>query len=170
MSGKIHPLEDSCSTSAKRWVVTSLKAMRAMATVTCAEAGAAQNRVSAASSRTVRPANGVQYTRRGNIPACTLVGSGRARTWESIKAEGSAVLDRLKDLVHEGNIRRVRVRQGARTIAEFPLTAGVVGAVLAPMLAAIGALVALAKDCTIEVQREDTSLVVTDPQRDTSAA
>jgi uncharacterized membrane protein len=93
-----------------------------------------------------------------------------ARTWESIKAEGSAVLDRLKDLVHEGNIRRVRVRQGARTIAEFPLTAGVVGAVLAPMLAAIGALVALAKDCTIEVQREDTSLVVTDPQRDTSAA
>jgi hypothetical protein len=93
-----------------------------------------------------------------------------ARTWESIKAEGSAVLDRLKDLVHEGNIRRVRVRQGARTIAEFPLTAGVVGAVLAPMLAAIGALVALAKDCTIEVQREDTSLVVTDPERDTSAA
>ena len=93
-----------------------------------------------------------------------------ARTWESIKAEGSAVLDRLKDLVHEGNIRRVRVRQGARTIAEFPLTAGVVGAVLAPMLAAIGALVALAKDCTIEVQREDTSLVVSDPQGDTSAA
>lgn len=90
--------------------------------------------------------------------------------WESIKAEGSGVLDKLKELVHEGNIRRVRVRQGARTIAEFPLTAGVVGAVLAPMLAAIGALVALAKDCTIEVQREDTSLVVTDPQRDTSAA
>ena len=82
--------------------------------------------------------------------------------WESIKAEGNGVLEKLKDLVHQGNIRRVRVRQGERTIAEFPLTAGVVGAVLAPMLAAIGALVALAKDCTIEVQREQTSLVVSD--------
>ena len=82
--------------------------------------------------------------------------------WESIKAEGSGVLDKLKDLIHQGNIRRVRIRQGERTIAEFPLTAGVVGAVLAPMLAAIGAVVALAKDCTIEIQREETSLVVTD--------
>ena len=85
-----------------------------------------------------------------------------AQTWEAIKADGSAVLDKLKDVVHQGNIRRVRVRQGERTIAEFPLTAGVVGAVLAPMLAAIGALVALAKDCTIDIQREETSLVVTD--------
>jgi hypothetical protein len=82
--------------------------------------------------------------------------------WESIKAEGSGVLDKLKELIHQGNIRRVRVRQGERTIAEFPLTAGVVGAVIAPMLAAIGALVALANDCTIEIQREETSLVVTD--------
>ena len=65
-------------------------------------------------------------------------------SWESVKAEGSAALDKLKEIVHEGNVRRVRVRQGERTIAEFPLTAGVVGAVLAPALAAIGALVALA--------------------------
>jgi hypothetical protein len=74
--------------------------------------------------------------------------------WESVKAEGGAVLDALKELVHEGNVRRVRVRQGDRTIAEFPLTAGVVGVVVAPALAAIGALVALAKDCTLEVERE----------------
>ena len=90
--------------------------------------------------------------------------------WESIKAEGTGVLDKLKELIHQGNIRRVRVRQGERTIAEFPLTAGVVGAVLAPMLAAIGALVALAKDCTIEIQREETALVVTDPKQDSPAA
>ena len=92
-----------------------------------------------------------------------------AQTWEAIKADGSAVLDKLKDLIHEGNIRRVRVRQGDRTIAEFPLTAGVVGAVLAPIVAAIGALVALAKDCTIDIQREETSLVV-DPKQDSPAA
>jgi uncharacterized protein DUF4342 len=85
--------------------------------------------------------------------------------WESIKAEGGAVLDKLKELVREGNVRRVRVRQGDRIIAEFPLTAGVVGAVFAPALAAIGALVALLKDCSIEVEREESS-----PRRDTSAA
>lgn len=88
--------------------------------------------------------------------------------WESIKAEGTGVLEKLKELVHQGNIRRVRVRQGERTVAEFPLTAGVVGAVLAPVLAAIGALVALAKDCTIEIQREETGITVTD--RDAPAA
>lgn len=74
--------------------------------------------------------------------------------WESLKAEGNSAFDKLKDLLHEGNVRRVRVRQGERTIAEFPLTAGVVGAVFAPALAAIGALLALAKDCTIEIERE----------------
>jgi len=76
--------------------------------------------------------------------------------WESVKAEGFAVLDKLKELIREGNVRRVRVRQGHRTIAEFPLTAGVVGAVFAPVLAAIGALVALANDCSIEIEREQT--------------
>ena len=88
--------------------------------------------------------------------------------WESVKAEGSSVLDKLKDLVHEGNVRRVRVRQGERIIAEFPLTAGVVGAVIAPALAAIGALVALAKDCTIEIERD--AAVVPGVSRDHPAA
>ena len=74
--------------------------------------------------------------------------------WESIKVDGGAILDKLKDVVREGNVRRIRVRQGDRTLAEFPLTAGIVGAVVAPALAAIGAIVALAKDCTIDVERE----------------
>jgi hypothetical protein len=90
--------------------------------------------------------------------------------WESIKAEGSAVLDKLKDIIHEGNVRRVRVRQGERTVAEFPLTAGVVGVVIAPAIAAIGALIALAKDCTIDVEREKTSPAVVDTKEGTPAA
>jgi len=89
--------------------------------------------------------------------------------WESVKAEGGAILDKLKDLIHEGNVRRVRVRQGERVLAEFPLTAGVVGAVLAPALAAIGAFVALAKDCTIDVERERT-IVTPGSKEDSSAA
>jgi hypothetical protein len=91
--------------------------------------------------------------------------------WESIKAEGNAVLDKLRDLLHEGNVRRVRVRHDGRTIAEFPLTAGVVGAVFAPGLAAIGAIVAIAKDCTIEVEREPAAAATAAASAsDTSAA
>ena len=71
------------------------------------------------------------------------------------------MLDKLRDLLHEGNVRRVRIRQHGRTIAEFPLTAGVVGAVFAPGLAAIGAIVAIVQNCTIDVQREPADAVVT---------
>ena len=78
----------------------------------------------------------------------------KAKTfWESFKAEGENVADKLKQAVHEGNVRRVVVKHDGRIVAEFPLTAGVVGVVLAPVLAAVGALVALMKDCTIEVER-----------------
>ena len=73
---------------------------------------------------------------------------------ESFKAGTDAVTDKLKDLIHEGNVRRVVIEHGGRTIAEFPLTVGVVGAVLAPVVAAIGALVAVLKDCTIHIERE----------------
>ena len=75
--------------------------------------------------------------------------------WESIKAEGGLLFDRLKELVHEGNVRRVVVQHQGRPVAEFPLTAGVVGALIAPVAAAIGALVALLKDCTIAVERAE---------------
>ncbi len=73
--------------------------------------------------------------------------------WETIKSEGSAALDQVKKIIEEGNVRRVRIRQSGDIVAEFPLTVGVVGAVLAPVLAAIGALVALLTECSIEVER-----------------
>jgi hypothetical protein len=73
--------------------------------------------------------------------------------WQTIEATGGAVVDKVKDLIAEGNVRRVRVRQQQQVIAEFPLTVGVVGALLAPILAAVGAIVALATDCTIDVER-----------------
>jgi len=76
--------------------------------------------------------------------------------WESIKVESGNIADKIRDLIHEGNVRRVVVQHQGRTVAEFPLTAGVVGAALAPLLAAVGAIVALLKDCTIQVERADT--------------
>ncbi len=75
------------------------------------------------------------------------------KIWETIRLQGSEILEKLKQIIHEGNARRVVIKQGEHTVAEFPLTAGVVGTLLAPVLAAIGALVALLKDCSIEVER-----------------
>ena len=74
--------------------------------------------------------------------------------WESFKADSATVVDELKRLLHEGNVRRVVIQHGGRTVAEFPLTAGVVGAVVAPVLAAVGTIVALLNDCTIQIERD----------------
>jgi D-aminopeptidase len=73
--------------------------------------------------------------------------------WETLKGEGTWMVDKVRELIHEGNVRRVVIQHEGRVVAEFPLTAGVVGAVLAPVVAAIGAVVALLKDCTIQVEK-----------------
>jgi hypothetical protein len=72
---------------------------------------------------------------------------------ESFKVAGQQLVDAVKRLVHEGNVRRVIIKHDGHTIAEFPLTIGVIGAVLAPMLAAIAAIAAAVKECTVEVER-----------------
>jgi hypothetical protein len=76
------------------------------------------------------------------------------QTWrEKIEGTTDQILAQIKRLLDEGNIRRVVVKQQGRTVAEFPLTVGVVGTVLAPVAAAIGALTAVLADCTIEVEK-----------------
>ena len=62
--------------------------------------------------------------------------------WERAKVEGKDVLEYVKKAVAEGNARRIVIRQKGNKLVEFPLTVGVVGAVFAPMLAAIGAIAA----------------------------
>jgi len=74
--------------------------------------------------------------------------------WQKLEGTTEQVLAQLKRLVEEGNVRRVVVKQKGRTVAEFPLTVGVVGAVFAPPLAAVGVLVALLTECSIEVERD----------------
>jgi hypothetical protein len=73
--------------------------------------------------------------------------------WETIKAQGGQLVDELRRLLHEGNVRRVVVRRRDEVVAEFPLSVGLVGALAAPVLAAIGALVAVLADCSIDVER-----------------
>jgi hypothetical protein len=74
---------------------------------------------------------------------------------ETIKVEGGQLIERVKQLIHEGNVRRVIIKQGEHTVVEFPLTIGVVGVLLAPALAALGAVAALITECTIEVERSE---------------
>ena len=93
----------------------------------------------------------------------------KTSVWESFKADGLGVVDKLKELIHEGNVRRVVIEQDGRTVAEFPLTMGVVGAVLAPVFAAIAALVALLKDCTIKVERESRDATAEAPAPDVTS-
>ena len=80
---------------------------------------------------------------------------GSRTFWETTKVQGGELVDRVRQLVREGNVRRIVIKQGERSIAEFPLTAGVVGVVFAPVLAAVGAIAALVTDCSIEVEREE---------------
>jgi hypothetical protein len=73
--------------------------------------------------------------------------------WETIKVQGSELLDQVKKIINEGNARRVVIKQKDRTVMEFPLTVGVVAAAFIPVLAAVGALAALLSECSIEVER-----------------
>lgn len=76
-------------------------------------------------------------------------------TPEKIRVTADKLFDTVTQLIHEGNVRRLVIRQGERTIMEVPLTVAAVGVLVAPLLAAIGALAAVASDYTLEVEREE---------------
>ena len=73
---------------------------------------------------------------------------------ESFKVAADQLVDAVKKVIHEGNVRRIVIKQDDRIVAEFPMTVGVIGAVLAPVLAAVGAIAAVLTECTIEVERD----------------
>ncbi len=73
---------------------------------------------------------------------------------ERIKVTADKLYDTVKKLIREGNVRRLIVRHDDRTIIEIPLTVAAVGVLVAPVLAAIGALAALAYDYELEIERE----------------
>lgn len=75
---------------------------------------------------------------------------------EQFRVNGEDLVNKVKELLHEGNVRRIVIQDKAgKTIMEVPLTIGVVGAVIAPILAAVGAVAALVTECTILVVREE---------------
>ncbi|HEY83201.1 MAG TPA: DUF4342 domain-containing protein [Dehalococcoidia bacterium] len=76
---------------------------------------------------------------------------------EKFTVSGSQLVEKIKQLIHEGNIRRVRLLHEGRTVIEIPLSIGApaaaIGILAAPVLAAIGAFAALVAECTIEVEK-----------------
>jgi len=73
---------------------------------------------------------------------------------EEFKVSGEDILKKLRELVQEGNIRKITIKsKEGKVIAEFPLTVGVIGAVVLPPLAAIGTIIALVSECTIAVEK-----------------
>jgi len=74
--------------------------------------------------------------------------------FEEFKLNGGELLNKIKEIIHEGNVRRIILKdEHGKTFMEFPLTVGVVGAVVAPILAAVGAIAALASNLTIVIER-----------------
>lgn len=74
---------------------------------------------------------------------------------EEFKVSGDTLIKKIKELINEGNVRKITIKdKNGKELVVFPLTVGVVGAVLAPVLAAVGAIAALIGECSISVERE----------------
>lgn len=82
---------------------------------------------------------------------------GAEELQEELQIVGEQLLAKVKELVHEGNVRRIIIRQEDHTILEIPLAFGVVGVALAPALVAVSVLGALLAQCSIQVIRSDTT-------------
>ncbi len=77
-------------------------------------------------------------------------------TQEEFKVNGEDLLAKVKEIIREGNVRRLIIKgKDGKTLIEIPLTVGVVGIVLAPVLAAVGAIAALVTECSIVVERNE---------------
>lgn len=74
---------------------------------------------------------------------------------EHIHVTGSELVEQVKQLVHEGNVRHIVIKQDGHTVLEIPVNIGVIGLVLAPMLAAVAAIGAMVTHCTLEVVRSE---------------
>ncbi len=94
--------------------------------------------------------------------------SGERTTTQEIKVTGEALLSTVKEIVHEGNIRRITIKNDeGHVLIEVPLTIGVIGAILLPVWAALGAIAALAANLTIVVEKDETK---TEPKPDDKPA
>ncbi|MCX6571144.1 MAG: DUF4342 domain-containing protein [Candidatus Aminicenantes bacterium] len=76
--------------------------------------------------------------------------------FEEFRLNGGEILNKVKEIIHQGNVRRIILKdEHGKTFMEIPLTVGVVGAIVAPIMAAVGAVAALASNLTIIVEKTE---------------
>lgn len=102
-----------------------------------------------------REAKEILERNNGNvIEALVDAETKKNNNWtEEFSVRSNEVIDKVKELIHEGNVNRIRIKSDGRTLVEIPVALGAIGAVVLPQLAALGVLVAVFKRCTIEVVR-----------------
>ena len=119
---------------------------------------------------TIRERLGVSYKEAkdaldrngGDVVKALIELEGEKKPWtESVSVAGKDVVDKVKEIVQQGNVTKIRIRQGDRVIMDIPVTAGAISTILLPQLTLVGAAVALVSDCTIEIEHPDSSNVVT---------
>ena len=114
----------------------------------------------------IRSRTGVSYARAKEVldqcdgdllqALILLESTDQSSDWaERIQVQGEELIGKVKELIHEGNVRRIIIRQGDRTLLEFPVTVGALGIIFLPTLAALGAIAALVTECTLFVERTD---------------
>ena len=89
---------------------------------------------------------------------CTNCGTPVGIEEETYSVSSENLIQKIKELIHEGNVRRIIIKSDdGKTLLDIPVTVGVIGIVLVPWLAAVGAIAAIATNCTIIVQRQKIS-------------
>ncbi|HHV62026.1 MAG TPA: DUF4342 domain-containing protein [Firmicutes bacterium] len=97
----------------------------------------------------------VEYLRQAGgdvVEALVLIERDMSAQRTRLIDKGSEIIEAIKDVIHKGNETKIKIRQNDKTLVELPVTAGVVGAMIAPQLAALGALAALATKCSISLE------------------
>ena len=89
------------------------------------------------------------------VEAIILLEKEETSRKEEIFVLGNELVEKIKEVVRKGNVTKIKVRQDDHVLIEIPVTAGVVGALLAPQLAIIGAVAALVSKCTVEIEKID---------------
>lgn len=105
---------------------------------------------------------------QGNIISTLIdLENTKETSWtEEFTVRSGEVIDKVKELIHEGNVTKVRVKHDERTLVDIPVTLGTIGAVVLPQLAALGVLVAVFKRCTIEVVRSEEPAETAEPEKE----
>lgn len=124
----------------------------------------------------IRERTGVSYREakealersRGNVlEALIELDEKKDTKWtEEISVRSSEVIEKVKGLIHEGNVNKISVKHDGRTLVEIPVAFGAIGAMVLPHFTVLGVMVAMFKKCTIEVVRNDGSTIKTEVDTD----